>query len=77
MRHAHQLAQPLVPAQPVQVEEQRAAGVGDIGGVHPATAEPPQQEAVDGPEAQLAGLARVRAGRACESRMWAILGPEK
>ena len=33
-----------------------AAGVGDVGGVDRAAGQPPQQEAVDGPERQLAAL---------------------
>ena len=42
----------VVPGSGVNVEEQRAAGVGDVGDVRCAAGEAPDQEAVDGAEAQ-------------------------
>ncbi len=46
----------VVPRAGVDVEQQRARGVGGVGGVHAAAGEPPQQIAVDGAEQQLAAL---------------------
>ena len=41
----------------MDVEEERAAGVRDIGGMHATAREPPDQEGVDRAEQDLAGLA--------------------
>ena len=41
--HAEQRQQLVVPAPRVDVEQQRARGVGGVGGVHVAAGEPPQQ----------------------------------
>ena len=67
----------VVPVQRVDVEQQRAAGVADVGDVHAAAGEPPDEERVDGAEQHLAALARARAGRGCVSSRWVILVPEK
>ena len=57
-RHAEQLAQVRVPASAADVEQQRARGIGRVGGVQLAAGQPPQQEAVDGAERELALLGR-------------------
>ena len=65
--HADDLAEPGVPASLGDVEEQRAAGVGDIREVRPTAREAPDEEAVHGAEAELAGLgARPQARLAIE-----------
>src|SRR5207253_9407077 len=38
------------------VEQQRARGIGDVGGVHPPARQAPQEKTVDGAEGQLAAL---------------------
>ena len=48
----------LVPVAAVDVEQQGARGVGRVGGVHLAAGQPPEQEAVDRAEGELAGLGR-------------------
>ena len=66
-RHAQDLQQFVVPLPGVDVEQQRARGVGGVGGMHLAAGEPPQQIAIDGAEHQLAALgARARAGHVIE-----------
>ena len=51
----------------VDVEQQRARGVGGVGRVHLAAGQPPQQIAIDGAEHQLAALGpRPRAGDVVE-----------
>ena len=51
----------------VDVEQQRARGVGGVGRVHLAAGQPPQQIAIDGAEHQLAALgAFARAGDVVE-----------
>ena len=66
-RHAQQLQQLVVPFAGVDVEQQRARGVGGVGGVHLAGGEPPQQIAIDGAEHQLAAFgAGARAGHVIE-----------
>ncbi len=51
----------------VDIEQQRARGVGGVGGVHLAAGQPPQQIAIDGAEHQFAALgARARAGHVIE-----------
>ena len=60
----------------VDVEQQRARGVGGVGGVHLAAGQPPQQIAIDGAEQQFAALARSRAPGTW-SRIQATLVPEK
>ena len=45
-----------VPALLADVVEHRPAGIGDVGRVDRAAGQPPQQEAVDRPESQLAAL---------------------
>ena len=67
MRHAEQRAQVVVPFALADVEQQRARGIGGVGGVHLAAGQPPQQETVDGAEGELAGLRRrARAGDVVE-----------
>ena len=53
--------QVVAPSALVDVEEQRADGVGGVGGVDAAAGQPPDQERVDGAEAELAALG-LRAG---------------
>ena len=60
-RHAEQAQQIVVPRALGDVVEQRAAGVGGVGGMHAAAGEPPDEKAVDGAEGEVAGL-RQRAG---------------
>ena len=55
-RHAQQRAELGVPAVVANVVEQGAAGVGRVGGMHPAAGQPPDQEAVDRAEAEVARL---------------------
>ena len=62
-RHAQQFQQLVVPFAGVDVEQQRARGVGGVSGVNLAAGEPPQQIAIDGAEHQLVAaspLARAR-----------------
>ena len=49
-RHIQQFQQLVVPLHGVDVEQQCAAGVADVGDVDLATSEPPDQERVDGAE---------------------------
>ena len=66
-RHAQELQQFVVPLAGVDVEQQRARGIGGVGGVHLAAGQPPQQVAVDGAEQQFAALgALARAGHVIE-----------
>jgi hypothetical protein len=58
-RNVEQLAQLAVPTAGANVEQRRAARVGDIGRVHPAAGQAPDEKAVDRPERQ---LARLRGG---------------
>ena len=60
-RYPQGLEQGIVPPLGVDVEEQGARGVGGVGHVHLPTAEPPDQEAVDGAEGEPA-LLRALAG---------------
>ena len=53
---SEQPAQLLVPALRVDIVQHRPAGVGDVGRVHRAAGQPPQQEAVDRAKRQLAAL---------------------
>ena len=53
-RHVEDLEQLVVPVEPVDVEQQRAARVRHVGGVDAAAGQPPQQEAVDGAGEDLA-----------------------
>ena len=55
-RHVEEPQQLLVPALLVDVEQQGARGVGDIGGMHRAAGQAPEQETVDGAEGQFAAL---------------------
>src|SRR6266545_598844 len=55
-RHAEPGAELVVPAGPRDVEEERTRGVRDVGPMRSAAREPPEQPAVDRPEAQLALL---------------------
>src|SRR6185295_6172878 len=52
--HAEQCAQLGVPAVGANREQRGAAGVGDVGGVDRAAGQPPQEEAVDRAERELA-----------------------
>ena len=53
-RHVQQRQQLVVPLLGVDVEQQRAAGVADVGDVLLAAGQPPDQEAVHGAEQDLA-----------------------
>ena len=55
-RHAQDFQQLVIPLALVDVEQQRARGIGGIGGVRFAAGQPPQQIAIDGAEHQLAPL---------------------
>ena len=62
-RHAQEFQEFVVPFAGVDVEQQRARGVGGVGGVHTASGQPPQQIAIDGAEHQFAAagaFARAR-----------------
>ena len=61
-RHAEQRAQLGIEAPRPDVEQQRARRVGDVGRVRLAARQPPDQEAVDGAERDLAAPRRARAG---------------
>ena len=52
----------VVPVAGLDVEQQRARGVGRVGGVHLAAGQPPDQEAVDRAESKFAALG-ARAAR--------------
>ena len=69
-RHAAGSPAARRPSAGVDVEQQRARGVGGVGGVHLAAGQPPEQEAVDGAERELAALGarRARRGRCRGSR---------
>ena len=57
----------VVPGAGVDVEQAGARGVGRVGRVHAPARQPPQQEAVDGAEGELAALGpRARAGHVIE-----------
>ena len=60
-RHAEQRAQLGLEAPRAEVEQQRARRVGDVGDVRLAARQPPDQEAVDGAEGDLAAPRRARA----------------
>jgi hypothetical protein len=60
-RHIEEPQQVVVEGALADVVEQRARGVGGIGGMHLAAREPPQQEGVDGTECKMPALARARA----------------
>ncbi len=62
-RHVEDLQQLLVPVQRLQVEEQRARCVADIGGMHRAVREIPDQPRIDRAEREFAAL-RAPAGTA-------------
>ena len=67
-RHAQELQQFIVPLAGVDVEQQRARGVGGVGGVDAASGQPPQQIAIDGAEHQFAAAgAFARAGDVVEN----------
>ncbi len=67
-RHAQDLQEIVVPLPGVDVEQQRARGVGGVGGVHLAAGQPPQQIAIDRAEHQLAAFGpRPRAGHVIEN----------
>ena len=53
-RHVEERADVRVPAAGADVVEQRARGVGGVGGVRAAAGQLPDQPGVDGPEQQLA-----------------------
>ena len=61
--HAEQPQQLLVPALRAYIEQQRARGVGHVGGVHAPARQPPQQEAVDRAEGELAALGALTRAR--------------
>ena len=66
-RHAQDLQQLVVPFAGVDVEQQRARGVGGVCGVRLAAGEAPQEIAIDGAEQQFAALrALTRAGHLIE-----------
>ena len=66
-RHARIFSSSSSHCAGVDVEQQRARGVGGVGGVHLAAGEPPEQIAIDGAEHQLAALgACARAGDVVE-----------
>ena len=47
---------------PIDIEQQRARGIGGVGCVHLAAGQPPEQKTVDGAESEPAGLGeRARA----------------
>ncbi len=58
-RHAEQPAQTVVPHAPIDIEQQRARGIGGVGRVHLAAGQPPEQETVDGAESEPAGLGEL------------------
>ena len=51
----------LIPTARPNVEERCAAGVRDVGDVHAAACESPDQKAIDGAEGDVASLGRSRA----------------
>ena len=61
-RHVEEAAQFVVPLAGVQVQEQRARGVGGVGGVDPAAGQPIDKEAVDGAGGQLPRLGPAAQG---------------
>ena len=62
-RDLEQLEQLFVPLLGMDVEHQRARGVAGVGAVHLAIGQTPQQEAVDGTEAQLTALGPLTSAR--------------
>ena len=66
-RHAEERQQLVVPAPLADVVEQRPRGVGGVGHVDAAAAQPPRHPAVDGAEGELASLgALAHAGHVVE-----------
>ncbi len=66
-RHPQQFQEVVVPLPGVDIEQQRARGVGGVGGVDLAAGQPPQQVAIDGAEQQLATFgAGARIGHVIE-----------
>ena len=66
-RHPQDFQQFLVPVPGVDVEQQRARGIGGVGGMHLASGQPPQQIAIDRAEQQFAARrALARAGHVIE-----------
>ena len=59
-RHVEELQQLVVPVERVDVEQQRAAGVADVGDVLRAAGQPPDQEGVDVPNRISPRSARAR-----------------
>ena len=53
-RHIEKPQQVVVEGALGDIVEQRARGIGGIGGMHPAAGQPPQQEGVDGAEGEMA-----------------------
>ena len=62
-RNVEQRQQLLVPLLAVDVEQQGARGIAGVGAMRLATAQTPQQEAVDGAEAQFAALGALAGAR--------------
>jgi hypothetical protein len=60
-RHPEDPQQIVIPLAGMDIVEQRARGIGGVGGMGLASGQAPQKETVDGPEQQLAGL-RLGAG---------------
>ena len=54
--HAQDVEQPLVPPAVMDIEQQRARGVGRVGDVSLAAGQAPDQKAVDRAEAEIAAL---------------------
>ena len=55
-RDVHQLQEFFVPLQLMDIKEHRAAGIGEVGGMHGPVRQVPHQPAVDGAEQQVARL---------------------
>ncbi|MGY3134299.1 hypothetical protein ACVWZM_004981 [Bradyrhizobium sp. USDA 4501] len=62
-RYAQQPDEVIVPGAGMDVEQQRARGVGGVGGVDSPAGEPPQQIAVDGAEQEFAALGALARAR--------------
>ena len=66
-RDAEEAQQLVIPVAAMDVEQQRARGIRHVGRMHLPTGQPPQQEAVDRAEGELAALrAFPRAGHVVE-----------
>ena len=75
LRNVQQLKQSLVPAQLMDIEEHRAAGIGVIGHVDTAARQLPDEPCVDGSEQQLAALgAFARTGDVVEQPLYFAAG---